>query len=164
MGIFPTNTDQELHRAASYDARSQAYTFQNIRYARPPTGDLRFRAPQAPETDRSAIQTGLEPRTCPQGSPKWQDLGGAVGAKWADPEREFSIEEWVKDFHETAVSDKDINEGPGGVTEDCLFLDVHAPKKTLEEGFKGGKGQKGAPVLVWVCLLAHPEPGLLITR
>lgn len=86
-------------------------------------------------------------------------MGSAVGGKWDDPDREFSIEEWVKDFHETTV-DQDANEGPGGVTEDCLFLDVHAPKKTLEAGFTGSKGEKGAPVLVWVCLF-FPRPGLL---
>lgn len=39
------------HTQESYDA----YVFSNIRYARPPTGDLRFAAPQAPLPDRSKV-------------------------------------------------------------------------------------------------------------
>lgn len=71
-----------------------------------------------------------------------------MAAKWVDPDRPFSVEEWVEDFHTTEVAAfKDANAGPGGVTEDCLFLDVHVPKKVLEGAFTGGKR---APVLVSV--------------
>ncbi|SPO04632.1 related to cholinesterase [Cephalotrichum gorgonifer] len=139
---------KELHRAREYDPTTHAYTFQDIRYAKPPTGDLRFRAPQSPEVDRSSIQVGHHPRTCPQGMPRWQALGGAVASKWADPSRQFDMDEWVADFYTTNITAKDYNEGPGGVSEDCLFLDVRVPKRMLKAASRGKK--KLAPVLVWI--------------
>lgn len=45
---------------ASYDA----YVFSNIRYARPPTGDLRFAAPKAPLPDRGKVHDGSEGAIC----------------------------------------------------------------------------------------------------
>lgn len=80
--------------------------------------------------------------------PRWQALGGAVSSKWTDSSRQFELDEWVADFGTTNITAKDYNEGQGGVTEDCLFLDVRVPKKTLKAA---SKGKKRAPVLVWVC-------------
>jgi acetylcholinesterase len=45
-----------------------------------------------------------------------------------------------------ANSSSVVPPGPAGQSEDCLFLDVFAPKDVLE---KAGKGY-GAPVLVWI--------------
>jgi carboxylesterase type B len=47
------------------------YTFSNVRYAAPPTGDLRFRAPQKPSSNRCVVQTGNVGRICPQSLPQW---------------------------------------------------------------------------------------------
>lgn len=44
----------------SYDA----YVFSNIRFARPPIGDLRFGPPQPPLVDRSKIHDGSEGFIC----------------------------------------------------------------------------------------------------
>lgn len=134
-----------MQQALAFDARTDAYTFQNIRYGKAPFGDLRFRAPQVPDANRSAIQTGAEGRTCPQGLPAWQALGGAVSGKWTDPGRNFSMDAWVDDFKTTEVKPRDVNSGPGGTTEDCLFLDVVVPKKILQSAYK-----KAAPIIVWV--------------
>lgn len=46
-----------------------AYVFSNIRFAAPPTGSLRFGAPQAPPEDRSTIHDGSVGFICPQTSP-----------------------------------------------------------------------------------------------
>ncbi|KAL1651391.1 hypothetical protein SLS58_000731 [Diplodia intermedia] len=42
------------------------YNFSNIRYAAPPVGDLRFKAPVLPVTNRSVINDGSVDRICPQ--------------------------------------------------------------------------------------------------
>lgn len=94
------------------------------------------------------------PRTCPQSLPQWQALGGAISSKWTDPSLQFNIEDWVEDFYTTDITSKDVNAGPGGVTEDCLFLDVRVPKKALEAA---STSQNGAPVLIWVCLLFQSD-------
>ena len=75
-------------------------------------------------------------------------MGGAASSKWMDPDRPFDMDAWVADLATTNITAKDYNEGPGGVSEDCLFLDVRVPKKTLKAA---GRGTKRAPVLVWVC-------------
>lgn len=79
--VVATNTNlpvidlgYELHQASSFNSVGQLYNFTNIRYAAPPTGALRFRAPQPPVQNRSVIQTGLPDRICPQATPAWQDI------------------------------------------------------------------------------------------
>ncbi|KAL3489831.1 hypothetical protein BJX62DRAFT_238653 [Aspergillus germanicus] len=81
-----------LHQAISYKASSEIYNFQNIRYAKSPTLDLRFRALVAPETDRSAVQTGKRPRTCPRGIAAWQVKGTVAAAKYMNPDQPFTLE------------------------------------------------------------------------
>ena len=75
-------------------------------------------------------------------------MGGAASSKWMDPDRPFDMDAWVADLATTNITAKDYNEGPGGVSEDCLFLDVRVPRKTLKAA---ARGMKRAPVLVWVC-------------
>lgn len=47
---------------STYDA----FVFSNIRFAAPPTGKLRFGAPQPPLEDRGSIHNGTEGFVCPQ--------------------------------------------------------------------------------------------------
>ncbi|KAL2843714.1 Alpha/Beta hydrolase protein [Aspergillus pseudoustus] len=135
-----------LHQAISYNASSEIYKFQNIRYANNPTLDLRFRAPTAPDTNRSAVQTGERPRTCPQGIPEWQVKGTAASTKYMNPDQPFTLEAWEQDFlNATLPPNRDFNRD---TTEDCLFLDVHVPRKVFHRARKGASG--GAPVLVFI--------------
>lgn len=46
------------------------YKFENIRYAAPPIGKLRFAEPQSPAKNRGKVQTGNVTRICPQVSAK----------------------------------------------------------------------------------------------
>ena len=66
----------ELHRATLYNQSGQFYNFSNIRYAAPPVGNLRFRAPQPPAKNRGQVQVGLPDRICPQASPSWEVIAG----------------------------------------------------------------------------------------
>ena len=61
----------ELQRATLFNESGNFYNFSNIRYAAPPVGDLRFRAPQPPKRLRGEVQTGLPDRICAQASPAW---------------------------------------------------------------------------------------------
>lgn len=62
----------ELQQATLYNSTGQYYNFSNIRYAAPPTGDLRFQPPQPPAENRGEVQTGLPGRICAQASPAWE--------------------------------------------------------------------------------------------
>ncbi|KAI0125019.1 Alpha/Beta hydrolase protein [Xylariales sp. AK1849] len=76
------------------------YNFSNIRYAAPPVGNLRFKAPEPPVNNRSAgIQDGTYGKICPQAYTPWQN-----SALVTAPPGE----------HES---------------EDCLFLDVVVPEE-----------------------------------
>src|SRR5688572_7113266 len=89
---------QELHRALWYNEETDIYKFQNVRYAREPSGDLRFRAPEAPLTNRSTIQVGAETRICPQGRPAWMSRNLATIGKYSNPTVPFTLEAWVEDI------------------------------------------------------------------
>lgn len=147
MRFVSLTTVKEKHQAISFNETTGLYLFQNIRYARPPTGELRFRAPVAPEKNRRAVQNGAEPRTCPQGIPQWQGKAGAPIGKYSKPGVPFDIDDWVEDIRNAAAPDLSKL---GPVTEDCLFLDLHVPKKVLQKASR--HLFEGVPVLVWVSL------------
>jgi len=126
------------------------YNFTNIRFAAPPVGDLRFRAPQAPETDRSSVQNGLDNiRICPQGNPAWISaaipfitdylLGGGV---WN--ETSLATLNATLAALEAAGNPTEATAPP--MTEDCLFLDIVVPRTIFESAGQG----EGRPVLVWI--------------
>ncbi|KAH8817775.1 Alpha/Beta hydrolase protein [Flagelloscypha sp. PMI_526] len=116
------------------------YTFSNIRYAAPPVGSLRWRAPQPPLINRSSIiQISPERNViCPQSSPAWfnnasiflkDNLGPFApqldaGPLLLDPSQ--------------PTPDLDPR-----TSEDCLVLDVFAPKHLFHH-------YHHAPVLVWI--------------
>ncbi|KAF2268888.1 alpha/beta-hydrolase [Lojkania enalia] len=83
--------------AGSFSADYNMNIFKGIRYAAPPVGDLRWRAPQSPPTNRSAtIPATQDPPLCPQ-----------TGASAEVP--------------------SDYGFGSRLGNEDCLFLNVYAP-------------------------------------
>ncbi|KAL0634810.1 hypothetical protein Q9L58_006243 [Maublancomyces gigas] len=49
-----------VYRASYYNETNDAYVFSNIRFAAPPTGDLRFSLPQPPPVDRSKVHDGSD--------------------------------------------------------------------------------------------------------
>lgn len=129
----------ELQRATLYNNTGNYYNFSNIRYAAPPTGNLRFRAPKAPKKNRGTIQTGSPDRICAQAGPAWSIIAGQF------------IPEYLQG--QTVFNESSFNTSTGPAppldprtTEDCLFLDVLVPKNIFDNAGKG----KGAPVLVWI--------------
>ncbi|KAF4447925.1 carboxylesterase family protein [Fusarium austroafricanum] len=135
----------ELHRALWHNPDTDLYKFQNVRYGRSPTGDLRFRAPQSPIKNRTAVQTGAGTRICPQGQPRWQAKTLMAIGKYSSPMVPFTLEGWVEAIENGMVPPGNIN---ANATEDCLLLDVHVPKKVLKAA--GTEDKEGVPVLVFI--------------
>ncbi|KAL0571252.1 DNA-directed DNA polymerase gamma mip1, partial [Marasmius crinis-equi] len=55
-----------------YDSSTNVTDYRGVRYAAPPTGDLRWRAPQAPEHVSGVQQASTDPPSCfqaPSGGP-----------------------------------------------------------------------------------------------
>ncbi len=97
--------------------------FRGIPFARPPLNELRWRAPQA-HSPRFGKQTAQNfAPAC------YQDDGG-----W----------QWYVDVATAFDQSPDVVERPNGVSEDCLYLNVWAPKAAL------GKPETALPVLVWI--------------
>jgi hypothetical protein len=134
----------ELHQASFYNSTGGFYNFSNIRYAAPPTGENRFRAPKAPARDRSTVQTGSQGRICPQADPAWLLIAETYIPAYLAGQTVFN---------ESDFSNLTAAAAAGGApaqdprtTEDCLFLDVVVPEDIYN---KRGHGH-GAPVLVWI--------------
>ena len=129
----------ELHQASSLN--SSAYWFDNIRYAAPPTGNNRFRAPQAPVANRTVVQTGSPDRICPQAAPTW----GAIVAEFLTDYLAGQTVFDASSFNTSSSSSAAPVQDPR-TTEDCLFLDVVVPENIFNSAGQG----YGAPVLVWI--------------
>ncbi|KAF8886048.1 Alpha/Beta hydrolase protein [Gymnopilus junonius] len=95
--------------------------FLGIRYAAPPTGSLRFRAPASPAFTAGVQLANTEPSMCFQASD---------GAAATNP------------FHPGSSSSLTARAAEAGQSEDCLFLNVHVP------GILGQK--KNLPVVFWI--------------
>ncbi|KAJ5638973.1 uncharacterized protein N7484_006835 [Penicillium longicatenatum] len=133
----------ELHQAIS--STQGLYNFSNIRYAAPPVGDLRFRAPTLPAQNRSQVQNGSVARMCPQAKPIW--------ATDIMPEFLLSVLEGVPFNQSTNISSYPYvpPKSNSQVTEDCLFLDVIVPKKIFDRSHGNRSVSRSlAPVLVWI--------------
>jgi para-nitrobenzyl esterase len=98
------------------------HAFKGLRYGAPPTGPLRFKAPQAPRSWTS-IQTAFE-----FAAPAMQMPSGATAA----PMTELSVE--IARFFST-TTDMALD------NEDCLFLNVWT---------KGLGAERKRPVMVWL--------------
>jgi carboxylesterase type B len=117
-----------LQRLISAQDTGNFYNFSNVRFAQAPVGQLRFSPPQAPIVDRTIIQTGSQPRVCPQALPNW--YGPQATAM-------FEYLYGVNSSWTGLTGDYDPNE-----SEDCLFLDIVVPKTV----FDGASQGKRAPV------------------
>lgn len=102
-----------LHPQESYDA----YIFSNIRFAAPPTGTLRFGAPQPPLEDRTTVHDGSIGFICPQAEPTYLPQ-----AKSTDPASEDCL------FLDVIVPRKVLNGDLGDVP--VLFWFVPTPPHT----------------------------------
>ncbi|CAG8196440.1 unnamed protein product [Penicillium salamii] len=134
----------ERHQALSYNSSSGLYSFDNIRYAAPPVGDLRFRAPTAPKVNRQRIQNGSVARMCPQAAPLWSTKVQTTFALDYLSGQPFNMSTDISSYTYTPTK-----QDPA-VSEDCLFLDVTVPKKVFDRT-KVKSGRKNlAPVMVWI--------------
>ncbi|KAI1394298.1 alpha/beta-hydrolase [Hypoxylon trugodes] len=134
------NLGYECHQAISLNETGGYYNFSNIRYGEPPTGNLRFKAPVEPAIrDKCVVTNGSIGRVCPQSSGNWTIIA-----------REFaqSYLTGLPFKYDLAIStlpdSPDAISGDTRTTEDCLFLDVIAPRSAF-----AGKASS-LPVLVWV--------------
>ncbi|KAF2201520.1 acetylcholinesterase precursor [Delitschia confertaspora ATCC 74209] len=133
----------ELHQASSFNATGGFYNFSNIRYAEPPVGPLRFAPPKAPKKNRTQVQTGSVGRICPQAGPAWsqaatQFLTASVLGFPYNTSQPLALPNSTAQFPKQDPR----------TSEDCLFLDVFAPKSIFENANK--TKNHGAPVLVWI--------------
>ncbi|SCO82732.1 related to cholinesterase [Fusarium oxysporum] len=134
-----------LYRAADFNQTGRYYNFSNIRYAAPPLGDLRFRAPVLPSVNRSIVQTGLDERICPQAKPAW--MAEAYSwllpylAKGIVPNSTAVLEESRLALNVSSLQHRDPLE-----SEDCLFLDVIVPQRVFENAGRSTP----APVMVYI--------------
>lgn len=126
------------------------YNFSNIRYAAPPLGSLRFSLPVIPPFEQNVINDGAQGRVCPQAQPNWLQ----VAFKWI-PDYLFGhppnmTEAEIIAINET-VTPTNVHLQRPDASEDCLFLDVFAPKDGFDAArAASGSATKGAPVLVWI--------------
>lgn len=105
------------YQAKSYIANGDFYLFKNIRFAAPPTGDLRWAKP-APPGQQSGVQDGSYGPICIQAPIKGPQLTGpGANSPVGQAFNQFLGGVPVPSF--TAAS------------EDCLFLDVYVPAKAV---------------------------------
>lgn len=125
--FWPTvNLGYARYRPIDLNYTGQYYNFSNIRYAAPPIGNLRWRAPQEPLRDRNRIGDGSLGFICPQAGPLWFTEGNAALGN-------------LSAVIPPAASSQAEN-------EDCLFLDVIAPTKSFPSRYERKKPL--VPVLV----------------
>ena len=93
--------------------------FKNIRYAAPPTGDLRWAKPAAP-TPESGIQDGSYGPICIQAPTRGPQLEG----EGADSPTGGALDQLLGDIPVPSLQE---------ASEDCLFLDLYVPAKAIED-------------------------------
>ena len=121
------------------------YNFSNIRYAQPPVGDLRFRAPLPPTGRNTTVDDGSVGRICPQSQPAWEAIAAVFAADYLRG----------TPFNASAGSDTSSMSGmlppqDPRTSEDCLFLDVVVPQSIFKKASKRKNHISGSPVFVWI--------------
>lgn len=128
-----------------YKSEGGFYNFSNIRYAEPPVGELRFRAPVPPRNRSKTIDQGNIGRVCPQADPGWEAIGTQVLLAYLSgkPFNASAFEPTIANISSSPPPPQDPR-----VSEDCLFLDIVVPQKVFEQAAPHKK--PSAPVLVWI--------------
>ncbi|KAK3503603.1 Alpha/Beta hydrolase protein [Neurospora crassa] len=124
------------YQASSYRSKSDIYVFRNIRYAAPPVGDLRWAKPAAPQINNT-IQDGSYGPQCIQTAVSGLNLMG--------PGNKSPIGAALNQF----LGGLPIPLFSGG-SEDCLFLDLYIPGKTLRDLSGASKKPSPLPVAFWI--------------
>lgn len=144
----------EIYRANSLNDTTGLYSFSNIRYAAPPTGENRFKAPQPPAQNRSTVQSNRSEPVCPQANPLWGLISQEFIVDYLNGQRSFNQSDFdtglpanisVSDVNLDTFDTSIIPDVDPRTTEDCLFLDVIVPQHIFKKKAKKGKG---AAVLV----------------
>ncbi|KAL8833400.1 MAG: hypothetical protein Q9170_004281 [Blastenia crenularia] len=134
-----------LHQASGFNTSGRTYNFSNIRYAEPPVGELRFRAPLPPQAVNRSVDQGLVGRVCPQANPAWLLIAAEFAPDYLTG-KPFNASAAEAAIAAAVASPLSIDPR---TTEDCLFLDVIVPEQIFNS-FKNSSTSKGAPVLVWI--------------
>ncbi|CEJ91134.1 hypothetical protein VHEMI06867 [[Torrubiella] hemipterigena] len=106
-----------LHEGSEYTSGNVHYcNFTNVHYAAPPLGSRRFKRPEMPGKNRTTQTAGPYPIQCFQATPGWFELvGQSIGNRTDIP----------------TITPDDVPAAGKGETEDCLVLDILAPKSVL---------------------------------
>lgn len=136
----------ELHQASLFNSTGSFYNFSNIRYAQPPVGDLRFRAPVPPQGRNTTVDNGSMGRICPQANAAWELIATVFDPDYLEG-KPFNLS-----ASETSLASKSgsLPSLDPRTTEDCLFLDVVVPQNILKSASNSTSLTSGAPVLVWI--------------
>ncbi len=116
-----------------HQATGGFYSFDNIPYAEPPVGQLRFRPPIPKITINRTVNDGSVSRICPQANGAW--LGISVP---------FLIETITGQTLPASDPSAGAPAADPRESEDCLYLDVKTPRAVFDQGVSG------LPVLVWI--------------
>ncbi|KUJ07184.1 alpha/beta-hydrolase, partial [Mollisia scopiformis] len=134
---------------ATLNGTGNYYNFSNIRYARPPVGELRFSPPKHPLVNRSVVNDGQDGRICPQGFVSWsKERSLFVDAYRTNPNNISSFTHVPAPGINTTA--KPPKQQDSRASEDCLFLDVLIPTNVYESAASCENNTSGAPVLVWI--------------
>ncbi|KAJ0371758.1 hypothetical protein COL154_000439 [Colletotrichum chrysophilum] len=123
------------------------YNFSNIRYAAPPVDNLRFRVPEPLATNRTVVETGVSGRVCPQSSQAW--LSEAIAFVTNVTQGLAFSSSAFREQQSANASTTPVRQPDPRTNEDCLVLDVVAPKSAFERHQSTNISGSGAPVLVW---------------
>ena len=120
------------------------YNFSNIRYAEPPVGNLRFRAPVPVTTKSKTVQTGSVDVICPQALPAWFALTTSFIPAYLSG-KPYNYEAAVAALANSSGAAPAMDPR---TNEDCLFLDVMVPKQVFDQASNSSCSR--APVMVWI--------------
>ena len=122
------------------------YNFSNIRYAEPPVGDLRFRAPVPPKGRNTTVNDGSVGVICPQANPAWELIAAGFAPDYLEG---IPYNSSAAGAGSSSTSGSLPKQDPR-TTEDCLFLDVVVPQTVFQGASNSTNKASGAPVLVWI--------------